>query len=1000
MNAVIMFSGRLKKISRQVILFVAMIVCGINSFAQPANDEPCAAITLTVNPTCTYQTFTNALATASVGVPDPGCAQYLGSDVWFQVVVPAGGALIFDSQEGVITDGGMAIYSGDCNNLVLIECDDDDSPNGLMSYIYRTGLTPGSTIWVRFWEYQNNNNGTFGICVTVPPPPPANDECIAAVSLTANPDQLCASSANGTTVSGTPSTAPAATCAAAGTNDDVWYSFVATSPIHSVSLTNVTGIVTDMAMALYSGGCGSLVQVQCSDPNNFTVNGLTIGQTYYVRVWTVSTAANGANFTICVGTPPPPPINDDPCNAIELIVPENGSCNYQTFTNESSTNTQGVPAPGCANYQGGDVWFKLIVPCSGSIVLDGQTGFITDGGMAVYSGDCTALSLIACDDDNSVNGFMPHISTSGLVPGSILWVRFWEYGGDANGTFGICAQVPPPPPPAASCQTAQSFCTSVIPSTVPNITGIPSTTGGGTDPTFGCLGTVPNPTYYYLQIQNSGSISITISQTSTTGNPLDVDFIVWGPFANLSATCTGISAANIVDCSYLPAAIEVADIPAATAGEYYLFLVTNFSNQPGAITYQQTGGTGSSNCNIVCTLNAGNSGPVCSDGLLNLTASTVTSGTYLWSGPNCFTSVDQNPTGVTAPHQPGVYVYTVTATAPNGTTCSDTTLVTVSPKPVLAADSTITICSGATVDLTPIYNTTGLTISWLFGGIAVANPAAVNVSGIYQLIGANATGCTDTAEVTLLVDTVTTSANFIQVACTQTATITATNTSGILPIEYSISTNPGVYQASNAFTVLNAGTFTVSTRDSLGCISSTDVIVTLNPPFKISAGPDLQFFSGEQGQISGSSLEPVTNIMWSPITGLSATNTLTPIVQPAGTTIYTLTATNSFGCIASDDVLVEVIPYCITVKNAFTPNGDGINDTWQVYDKFDCLKNVTVHIFNRYGNTVYESKNYRNTWDGRYKGKSMPDGTYYAVIEYLLITDKVQTVKTDLTILR
>jgi len=116
--------------------------------------------------------------------------------------------------------------------------------------------------------------------------------------------------------------------------------------------------------------------------------------------------------------------------------------------------------------------------------------------------------------------------------------------------------------------------------------------------------------------------------------------------------------------------------------------------------------------------------------------------------------------------------------------------------------------------------------------------------------------------------------------------------------------------------------------------------------------------------------------------------------------LYTLIATNTAGCKGSDNVLVTVVPYCVKVKNAFTPNGDGINDLWEVYDQYDCLKNVTVHVFNRYGNKVFESRDYRNKWDGRYSGKSLPDATYYAVVDFMLITGRVVTIKTDLTILR
>lgn len=137
--------------------------------SSPANDECADAITLTVGTSCSYTEYTNENATHSAGVPEPGCANYLGGDVWFKVTVPASGHLIIDTDEGVITDGGMAIYSGSCGSLTLIECDDDDSPNGLMPKIDISGLTAGSTIYIRVWEYGNNNNGTFSICAYDPP---------------------------------------------------------------------------------------------------------------------------------------------------------------------------------------------------------------------------------------------------------------------------------------------------------------------------------------------------------------------------------------------------------------------------------------------------------------------------------------------------------------------------------------------------------------------------------------------------------------------------------------------------------------------------------------------------------------------------------------------------------------------------------------------------------------------------------------------------------------
>ncbi len=140
--------------------------------AQPANDDPCNAIALTVGASCTFSSRTNAAATATPGIPAPGCANYNGGDVWFTAVVPANGQLIIDSNTGVVTDGGMALYSATAcgGTFTLIECDDDDSANGQMPSITRTGLAPGSTVYIRFWEYGSDNNGTFSICAYSPPP--------------------------------------------------------------------------------------------------------------------------------------------------------------------------------------------------------------------------------------------------------------------------------------------------------------------------------------------------------------------------------------------------------------------------------------------------------------------------------------------------------------------------------------------------------------------------------------------------------------------------------------------------------------------------------------------------------------------------------------------------------------------------------------------------------------------------------------------------------------
>lgn len=304
-----------------------------------ANDDPCGAIALTSNIPCSYTTFTNAGATASAGITAPGCGSYSGGDVWFTTVVPASGTIIVDTNTGVITDSGMAIYSvtGTCPTptLTLIECDDDDSANGAMSAITRTGLTPGETIYIRVWEYGNNNNGTFDICVS---------------------------------------------------------------------------------------------------------------------------------------EPPGPPVNDQPCTATNLNI--STPCSFSTYTNESATPSFGVPGPGCGNYNGGDVWFTITVPAGGGIIIDTDTGVMTDSGMAIYSGTCGSLTLIECDDDDSDNGAMSSITRTGLTPGDTIYIRVWEYANNNNGTFDICVTEPPPPPTNTDCTTATDMnCGQSIFSTTTGTTG-------------------------------------------------------------------------------------------------------------------------------------------------------------------------------------------------------------------------------------------------------------------------------------------------------------------------------------------------------------------------------------------------------------------------------------------------------------------------------------------------------------------------------------------------
>jgi hypothetical protein len=153
-----------------------------------SNDECTGAIPLSLTTTCNYLNSSNVGATASTGIPAPGCASYSTGDVWFSAIVPLSGQLTVDLQAGSITDSGMAFYSGTCGTLTLLECDDDDSINGAMSNISMTGLTPGQTIYIRVWDF-SDGTGTFGICATTPSCPSPSDllaNILSTTSVTVN----------------------------------------------------------------------------------------------------------------------------------------------------------------------------------------------------------------------------------------------------------------------------------------------------------------------------------------------------------------------------------------------------------------------------------------------------------------------------------------------------------------------------------------------------------------------------------------------------------------------------------------------------------------------------------------------------------------------------------------------------------------------------------------------------------------------------------------------
>jgi gliding motility-associated-like protein len=179
------------------------------------------------------------------------------------------------------------------------------------------------------------------------------------------------------------------------------------------------------------------------------------------------------------------------------------------------------------------------------------------------------------------------------------------------------------------------------------------------------------------------------------------------------------------------------------------------------------------------------------------------------------------------------------------------------------------------------------------------------------------------------------------------------------------------------------GTFTINylfTANNTGCTYTTSfqIIVYPRPTVTLPA----EYIVLEGGQITISATIKVESggfsYKWTPSVGLSSDKVINPVVTVTTDTRYTLTVIPDNTCATVVQTIIKVLKIPV-IPNAFTPNGDGINDTWEI-KYLSSYPNVTVEIFNRYGNKVFFSNGYVTPWDGRFNGGDLPVGTYYYII--------------------
>ena len=182
-----------------------------------------------------------------------------------------------------------------------------------------------------------------------------------------------------------------------------------------------------------------------------------------------------------------------------------------------------------------------------------------------------------------------------------------------------------------------------------------------------------------------------------------------------------------------------------------------------------------------------------------------------------------------------------------------------------------------------------------------------------------------------------------------------------------------------------------------GCADSLSREILVMPTPALFAGRDTIILEGGEVKLNAIASGNNLSYKWVPSLGLSKDDILDPVASPLDDITYVLTVTSDQGCVSVDAIFVKVLK-SPEVPNAFTPNGDGINDIWNI-KYLESYANASVKVFSRYGSVVYYSiKGYAQPWKGQMNGNDLPMGTYYYIID--LKTKGRKLISGSVTIIR
>ncbi len=359
----------------------------------------------------------------------------------------------------------------------------------------------------------------------------------------------------------------------------------------------------------------------------------------------------------------------------------------------------------------------------------------------------------------------------------------------------------------------------------------------------------------------------------------------------------------------------------------------------------------------------------------------------------------------------GNYVVTLIASTPAG--CSDTTTqkIKINSPPVVKAGSDTSVCQGGIYQL----NATGaLKYAWQGAGLSCTNCQSPNITvdsfATYVVTGMDEIGCkgSDSVSVKAIAPSPITVSGGDTLCIGEKTQFLA---SGASRYQWFPSTYLDNDKAANpTFTAAadTAITYKVIGYAEHNCFADTGFVFvkTYPVPHMNFQANDITLPVGSSVRLISNSSADITQWQWTPPQGLDNAGAANPVASPKQTITYTCIASNGGGCVARDQVTVNVV--CkntnVFIPNTFSPNGDGMNDLF--YARGTGLFNIkSFRIFNRWGQLIFERYNVTpNTassgWDGTYNGNAMQSDVYVYMMEVVCENGSIIPVKGNVTLLR